>query len=87
MKTFSVVDRLAHGATSVMVYVCAMRINEAIFSQENKNHSHHGGGIDGLLVTARSLCAESVVTIMIIAAGWWDCMLRNLLMFIYNYSR
>ena len=36
-----------------------------------------GGRIDELLVIARSSRAESIVTTLIIGAGWRDCMSRN----------
>ena len=45
----------------------------------------YGGGIEELLVTARSSHAESVVTAVIIGVDWWNYMPRNLSLSITAY--
>jgi len=69
-------EGLAHGAASVMLYVCALKIKEAIsFSLEKKDHIY----LTWMLawrrnwraaVTSRSTCAGFIVTTVITGASW-----------------
>jgi len=74
------VDGLAHEAASITC-MCALKIKEAIYVTrmlvvEVKLM---------VVVIVRSSRAEFVVMAVIIAAGWWDRMPRNLLLSIIAY--